>query len=44
MKVVLAVLEVCRRGMWNIFRVEFEQTSNMDKFRATKEIPLPLPD
>ena len=41
---LLNVVEVFRRGMWNIFRVEFEMTNNMDKFRATKEIPLPLPD
>ncbi|KAL7719963.1 Uncharacterized protein QTN25_002493 [Entamoeba marina] len=42
--VFLSTVEVFRRGHWNIYRVEFEQTSNMDKFRATKEIPLPLPD
>ncbi|KAL7720226.1 Uncharacterized protein QTN25_002735 [Entamoeba marina] len=41
---VLAIIEVVRRGHWNIYRVEFEQTSDMDKFRATKEIPLPLAD
>ncbi|ELP89577.1 xenotropic and polytropic murine leukemia virus receptor xpr1, putative [Entamoeba invadens IP1] len=42
--VLLAIIEVVRRGVWNIFRVEFEMTNNMDKFRATKEIPLPVPD
>ncbi|EMD47036.1 hypothetical protein KM1_020690 [Entamoeba histolytica HM-3:IMSS] len=42
--VVISIIEVTRRGIWNVFRVEFEMTNNMDKFRATKEIPLPVPD
>lgn len=33
-------LEVIRRYMWAIFRMELEHTHNMENFRATKDIPL----
>lgn len=36
----LALAEVLRRWQWNLFRVEFEHTSNLDKFRASHLIPL----
>jgi len=33
-------LEVVRRYMWALFRLETEHTLNMEQFRATKDIPL----
>lgn len=33
-------LEVVRRYMWALFRMELEHTNNMENFRATKDIPL----
>ncbi|PNS16554.1 hypothetical protein CAC42_288 [Sphaceloma murrayae] len=33
--------EVCRRGMWMIFRVENEHCSNVGRFRAYRDAPLP---
>jgi hypothetical protein len=38
----LAAVEIVRRAQWNIFRVENEQINNVGKFRAVKEIPIPL--
>ncbi|KAL1958649.1 hypothetical protein VTO42DRAFT_3992 [Malbranchea cinnamomea] len=38
---VIALLEVCRRGMWSIFRVENEHCANVCRFRASRDIPLP---
>lgn len=40
---ILALVEVCRRCFWNLFRVENEQINNIGKFRALNEVPLPLP-
>jgi hypothetical protein len=40
---VLVIVEVSRRAMWNIFRLENEQLNNCGKFRAVQDIPLPLP-
>lgn len=40
---VLAMVEVTRRAVWNMFRLENEQLNNCGKFRALKDIPLPLP-
>jgi hypothetical protein len=34
-------LEILRRCMWNIFRVENEQLHNVGEFRAIKAVPLP---
>ncbi|KAF1962389.1 EXS-domain-containing protein [Byssothecium circinans] len=33
--------EVCRRGMWSLFRVENEHCSNVGHFRASRDVPLP---
>lgn len=40
---ILAIVEVTRRAVWNMFRLENEQLNNCGKFRAIKDIPLPLP-
>ncbi|KAK2756521.1 hypothetical protein FQN54_005414 [Arachnomyces sp. PD_36] len=37
----VAFSEVCRRGMWSIFRVENEHCANVHRFRASRDIPLP---
>ncbi|KAG5288357.1 SYG1 protein [Histoplasma ohiense] len=37
----LAFSEVCRRGMWSIFRVENEHCTNVSRFRASRDVPLP---
>eukprot|EP01087_Luapelamoeba_hula_P016804 TRINITY_DN5201_c0_g1_i3.p1 TRINITY_DN5201_c0_g1~~TRINITY_DN5201_c0_g1_i3.p1 ORF type:complete len:707 (+),score=60.15 TRINITY_DN5201_c0_g1_i3:309-2429(+) len=39
---ILASVEIMRRGVWNLFRLEAEQLSNIGKFRAVHEMPLPL--
>lgn len=43
---VVALSEVCRRGVWSIFRVENEHCTNVLLFRASRDVPLPydLPD
>lgn len=33
--------EVCRRGMWSIFRVENEHCTNVLLYRASRDLPLP---
>ncbi|PSK36726.1 hypothetical protein B9Z65_1909 [Elsinoe australis] len=33
--------EVCRRGMWMVFRVENEHCTNVGRFRAYRDAPLP---
>lgn len=38
----LALLEVCRRGQWNLLRVETEHASNTDNFRVVRDVPLPF--
>jgi hypothetical protein len=40
---LLVAVEVSRRAMWNIFRLENEQLNNCGRFRAVQDIPLPLP-
>lgn len=40
---ILASIEVYRRGQWNVYRLENEQTNNVGKFRATNYVPLPIP-
>ena len=37
----VALMEVLRRGVWSLFRVENEHTNNVAKFRASRDIPLP---
>ncbi|EFA85341.1 SPX domain-containing protein [Heterostelium album PN500] len=39
--VVIAVIEVLRRGQWNVYRLENEHINNCGRFRATRDIPLP---
>ncbi|CAG7923077.1 unnamed protein product [Penicillium olsonii] len=38
---VIGVSEVCRRGVWSIFRVENEHCTNVLLFRASRDVPLP---
>lgn len=38
-RTLLAILEVCRRAQWNVYRLENEHVNNVGNFRATKEIP-----
>ncbi|TID22889.1 signal transduction protein [Venturia nashicola] len=37
----VAFSEVCRRGIWTIFRVENEHCTNVERFRASRDVPLP---
>eukprot|EP01105_Mastigella_eilhardi_P018854 TRINITY_DN43_c0_g1_i1.p1 TRINITY_DN43_c0_g1~~TRINITY_DN43_c0_g1_i1.p1 ORF type:complete len:815 (+),score=147.70 TRINITY_DN43_c0_g1_i1:34-2478(+) len=37
---VLACIEIMRRGMWNVYRVENEHINNCDKYRVTHDIEL----
>ncbi|KLJ10091.1 hypothetical protein EMPG_09903 [Blastomyces silverae] len=37
----LSFSEICRRGMWSIFRVENEHCTNVARFRASRDVPLP---
>lgn len=38
---VVALTEVLRRGMWTLFRVENEHCTNVGRFRAWRDVPLP---
>ncbi len=38
---ILAGIEICRRAMWNMLRLENEQLNNIGKFRAV-DIHVPL--
>ncbi|KAJ5620776.1 SPX N-terminal [Penicillium lagena] len=38
---VVSFTEVCRRGIWSIFRVENEHCTNVLLFRASRDVPLP---
>ena len=38
---IISLAEVCRRGMWTIFRVENEHCANVHLFRASRDVPLP---
>ncbi|GMH31214.1 hypothetical protein Nepgr_033057 [Nepenthes gracilis] len=42
MGLLLAALEVIRRGQWNFYRLENEHLNNAGKFRAIKTVPLPF--
>ena len=33
--------EILRRGMWSLFRVENEHCTNVGRFRASRDVPLP---
>ncbi|KAF2113668.1 EXS family-domain-containing protein [Lophiotrema nucula] len=37
----ISLSEVCRRGLWTLFRVENEHCTNVGRFRASRDIPLP---
>ena len=37
----IGLAEVGRRGMWTVFRVENEHCTNVERFRASRDIPLP---
>ncbi|KAI9850309.1 MAG: hypothetical protein M1838_005869 [Thelocarpon superellum] len=37
----IALSEVFRRGMWTLIRVENEHCTNVGRFRASRDIPLP---
>jgi len=37
----VAFSEVTRRGIWTIFRVENEHCSNVARFKASRDVPLP---
>ena len=38
---LVSLAEVCRRGMWTLFRVENEHCTNVGRFRASRDVPLP---
>jgi hypothetical protein len=38
---LIAFSEVCRRGMWTLFRVENEHCTNVGLSRASRDVPLP---
>jgi hypothetical protein len=38
---LISLSEIFRRGMWTIFRVENEHCTNVGRFRASRDIPLP---
>jgi xenotropic and polytropic retrovirus receptor 1 len=38
---LVGALEVVRRGLWNIIRIEFEHVGNLEHFRSIEEVPLP---
>ncbi|KAG0627990.1 hypothetical protein M758_2G242000 [Ceratodon purpureus] len=42
--VIMASLEILRRGIWNFFRIENEHLNNVGKYRAEKAVPLPFND
>jgi hypothetical protein len=37
----IAFSEITRRGMWVLFRVENEHCSNVARFKASRDVPLP---
>jgi len=39
---IYAVIEILRRAMWGVFRVENEHLNNCDQFRAVRDVPLPM--
>ncbi|RDW72513.1 SPX and EXS domain-containing protein [Aspergillus mulundensis] len=38
---VVSFSEICRRGIWTVFRVENEHCTNVLLFRASRDVPLP---
>ena len=41
MSFMIALSEVFRRGIWSLFRVENEHCTNVGRFRASRDVPLP---
>ena len=37
----VSLSEILRRGMWTLFRVENEHCTNVGRFRASRDVPLP---
>lgn len=37
----VSLAEIIRRGIWSIFRVENEHCTNVGRFRASRDVPLP---
>ncbi|XP_057948047.1 phosphate transporter PHO1 homolog 10-like [Malania oleifera] len=42
LSIIVACLEILRRGIWNFFRLENEHLNNVGKYRAFKSVPLPF--
>ncbi|KAF2841148.1 EXS-domain-containing protein [Patellaria atrata CBS 101060] len=38
---LVSLSEVFRRGMWSLFRIENEHCTNVGRFRASRDVPLP---
>lgn len=38
---MIALSEITRRGIWTLFRVENEHCTNVGRFRASRDVPLP---
>jgi len=38
---LVSLTEVCRRAIWTLFRVENEHCTNVGRFRASRDVPLP---
>lgn len=38
---LVAFMEVTRRGMWALFRVENEHCANVSQYKASRDVPLP---
>lgn len=38
---IVALLEVTRRGIWALFRVENEHCANVGQYKASRDVPLP---
>lgn len=38
---VVSLVEILRRGMWSLFRVENEHCANVSQYKASRDVPLP---
>lgn len=38
---MVSLMEVVRRGMWSLFRVENEHCANVSQYKASRDVPLP---
>lgn len=41
MSFVVSLMEVARRGLWALFRVENEHCANVSQYKASRDVPLP---